>query len=235
MSKTHHAAAAAVAALLFSATASAQVVGYPPPNSPYIDVRTGQDLTVFAGYFRMQKDEIGATPRSGPSFGLRYSVPVGGPAEFFVRAQGVSSYRESFNPLAPVTTRDLGRQSLTLLMGDLGFALNTTGAKSWHHLIPVVDAGFGVVTGGGSSTKDPYSFGTQFAINSDAGLRIVPGKSGWELRLTVGNSLFQSHYPTAYFTTPPSGGSPLLPTSTARSGFRTNWTYNGGLSIPIFR
>ncbi len=212
------------------------VVGHRPADSPFHDVKPSQHITVFGGYFDTPQDEIGATPRGGALIGLRYDLPVSGPAEFFVRAQRVSSHRTAFDPSLPAATRSLGDQSVPLYVADLGFALNLTGQKSWHSLIPVIGLGAGIATASNSSTggKDPYNFGTQFAITADAGLRIVPGNS-YEIRLMAGNVLYQNHYPTAYYAAPVAGANPLLSANTARSGYRANWTYTAGLAVPLFR
>lgn len=223
--------------LLAAAPVAAQsVVGYPPPESPYRDVQPSQHITLFGGYFHAQQDEIGATPRGGPLFGLRYDIPVSGPAEFFARVERVSSHRTAFDPTLPAGTRSLGDQSVGLFLADLGFALNLTGQKSWHGLIPTIGLGLGVASASQPSTggKDPYKFGTQFAIRTDAGLRIIPGNS-YELRLMVGNTLYQNHYPAGYYALPTGVTTPLLGTTTARSGYRTNWSYTAGVAVPLFR
>jgi len=219
--------------------AAQQVVGHTPSQSPFRDIKPSQQLTFEGGYFQTQKDEIGATPRSGPMFGVRYDIPVGGPARFYVRLDRVSTHRETFDPSQPPATRDLGDVSNPLWLGDLGFALDLTGERTWHGIIPTVDVGLGVATASKTTKRDPYNFGTQFAIRSDLGFRIHPG-NGLELRLLAGPTLYQNKYPGAYFvapttTTGASAGSPLLATGTARSGFRTNWAYTAGLSIPLFR
>ncbi|MGI8547248.1 MAG: hypothetical protein ACR2M1_07930 [Gemmatimonadaceae bacterium] len=229
----------ASAPLVASAPLKAQsvgpVVGHRPAESPFHDVKPSQHITVFGGYFDTPQDEIGATPRGGALIGLRYDLPVSGPAEFFVRAQRVSSHRTAFDPSLPAATHSLGDQSVQLYIADLGFALNLTGQKSWHSLIPVIGLGAGIATASRSSGgKDPYNFGTQFAITADAGLRIVPGNS-YEIRLMAGNVLYQNHYPTAYYAAPVAGADPLLSANTARSGYRANWTYTAGLAVPLFR
>ncbi len=226
-------------ALVLSAPLAAQditVVGHRPPASPFRDVKPSQHITVLGGYFDAQQDEIGATPRGGALIGLRYDIPVSGPAEFFARAQRVSSHRMAFDAALPAATRSLGDQSVALYIADLGFALNLTGQKSWHGVIPVIAVGLGVASASQPSTggKDPYKFGTQFAITADAGLRIVPGNS-YEIRLMVGNTLYQNHYPSAYFTAPAGGTDPLLGSGTARSGYRSNLSYTAGLAVPLFR
>lgn len=211
------------------------VIGHRPANSPYQDIRPSQRLTFLGGYYDAQKDEIGATPRGGLLLGVRYSVPVGGPGEFFVRGERVSSHRTLYDPTLPPAARKLGNESMGLYMLDLGFGLNLTGERTWHGIIPVLDLGVGVASAGKpSSNRDPYNFGTQFEIVSDAGVRIVPG-GAYELRLTVGNTLYQNHYPAGYYLAPATGTAPLLGTNTARSGYRSNWNYSAGLSLALFR
>lgn len=229
-------AGAAAPALLSVPLAAQSVVGHLPAESPYNDVRPSQHLAILGGYFNTQHDEIGATPRSGALFGLRYDLPVSGPAEFYARGRRVSSHRLAFDPTLPAATRSLGDQSVALYIADIGFALNLTGQKSWHHVIPVIGVGAGIASASQPSTggKDPYKFGTQFAITADAGLRVVPGNS-YELRLMVGNTLYQNHYPAGYYVTPVVASTPLLTTGTATSGYRSNLSYTAGLSVPLFR
>jgi hypothetical protein len=209
------------------------VVGHTPETSPFRDITASQRITLFGGYFKAQSDEIGATPQSGPAFGLRYDLPVAGPADFFVRVERVSSHREAFNPALPAETRSLGRQSVGLYVADLGFALNLTGRRTWHGIIPAVSFGLGVVSATGTTAKDPYDFGTQFAFSTDFGIRFNPSNS-YEFRLNAGPTFYQNHYPAAYYL-PVSTSGALLPPSTARSGFRHGMNYTAGLSVPVFR
>lgn len=230
-----------LAALLVTTTplAAQQVVGHLPSQSPFRDVKPSQHLTLEGGYFQAQKDEIGATPRGGALFGVRWDIPVSGPAVFYVRLDRVSSHRQAFDPTLPPATRSLGQVNQALYLGDLGFALDLTGERTWHGVIPVMDVGLGVASASRATNKDPYDFGTQFAIRGDLGLRIVPG-NGVELRLMAGPVMYQNRYPSAYFVAPVNGtgatvGAPLLAQGTARSGFRTNWAYTAGLALPLFR
>ena len=233
--------AALVATLLSAGTplAAQQVVGHVPSQSPFRDIKPSQHITFEGGYFKTQQDEIGATPRSGALFGVRYDIPVGGPARFYVRLDRVSSHREAFDPTKPPATRDLGNVSSALWLGDLGFALDLTGERTWHGIIPTVDLGLGLATSSDRVKRDPYSFGTEFAMRSDLGIRILPG-NGVELRLLAGPTLYQNKYPSGYYVAPTTGpganaGPALLGTGTARSGFRTNWAYTAGLALPLFR
>jgi hypothetical protein len=233
MSKIFRVLSIAALAVAPSFLSAQVVVGHTPETSPFRDINESQRLTIFGGYFNIQQDEIGATPQSGPSFGLRYDVPVAGPADFFARVQRVSSHREAFDPTKPAATRSLGDQNLGFYIADLGFDLNLTGRRTWHGIIPALGFGLGIVSAPGSVEKDPYDFGTQFAFSVEAGIRFNPSNS-YEFRLNAAPTFYQNHYPVAYYSVP-AGGTAILPTTTARSGFRHGMAYNAGLSIPLFR
>jgi hypothetical protein len=216
-----------------SMLAAQVVVGHTPETSPYRDITASQRLTIFGGYFAAQKDEIGATPQSGASIGLRYSIPVAGPADFYARFERVSSHREAFNPLKPAETRSLGTQNLGLYIADLGFDFNLTGRRTWHGLVPLLGFGLGVTSAPGTTANDPYDFGTQFSFSLEGGIRFNPTNS-YEIRLNAKPTFYQNHYPVQYFGKP-AGSTPLLDASTARSGFRHGIDYSAGLSVPLFR
>lgn len=216
-----------------SVLAAQVVVGHTPETTPYRDITASQRLTIFGGYFNAQKDEIGATPQSGASIGLRYSIPVAGPADFYARLERVSSHREAFNPTKPAETRSLGTQNLGMYVADLGFDFNLTGRRTWHGLIPLLGFGLGVTSAPTTTKDDPYDFGTQFSFSLEGGIRFNPTNS-YEIRLNAKPTFYQNHYPAQYYATP-TNGTPLLEKSTARSGFRHAFDYTAGLSIPIFR
>jgi len=222
-----------VAALAAAAplAASAQVVvGHTAENSPFHDIDANQRITLFGGEFQAQGDGLSTTPQSGPLFGIRYDLPVAGPADFYVRVERANSSRNAFNPTLTGKAQALGKQNLSMYSGDLGFALNLTGRRTWHGFIPNLNFGIGIVSASGSTTNDPYSFGTQFAFNAGIGLRYNPSNS-YELRLDAGPMFYQNHYPPAYFT----GTTPLLANTASRSGYQHTMGYTAGLSIPIFR
>ena len=216
-----------------SGLAAQVVVGHTPETSPYRDITASQRLTIFGGHFNVQKDEVGATPQSGTSIGLRYSIPVAGPADFYARFERVSSHREAFNPTKPAETRSLGTQNLGLYVADLGFDFNLTGRRTWHGLVPLLGFGLGITSAPTTTKDDPYDFGTQFSFSMEGGIRVNPTNS-WEIRLNAKPTFYQNHYPTQYYATP-TGGTPLLDKSTARSGFRHAIDYTAGLSFPLFR
>lgn len=233
MSKTLLALSLAALAVVPACLQAQVVVGHLPENSPYRDIAANQRLTFFGGYFQAQPTTTGAAPQSGPAFGVRYELPVAGPADFFVKLQRVNSHRDAYDPTQPSATRALGRQNLSLYQADVGFDMNLTGRRTWHGIVPVLGFGIGVVSAPSTTAKDPYTFGTQFSFSGDAGIRIVPSDR-IELRFDAAPVFYQNHYPSAYFAAP-SGSTPLLPASAAKSGFQRAINYTAGISFAIFR
>ncbi len=210
-----------------------QEAGYPPSKSPYQDLESPQRIFLFGGYFAAGKDRIGAAPQSAPLFGAQYEVSIGGPAQFFVRAARASSKRDTFDPSQPKATRSLGTIGDPLWLVDLGFLFDLTGQKSWHHLVPTFAFGVGLANARASTADDPYSFGTQFAFNTDLGIRYVPGNT-YDVRLGIGNTFYQNHYPTGYYVAT-SDGTSLIGNGIAKTSYLNSWRLTAGLSVPLFR
>jgi hypothetical protein len=103
--------------------------------------------------------------------------------------------------------------------------VSLTGQKSFHHIIPVINAGAGIATCGCTVSRDPYTFGTPFAFSFGGGLRYVPG-GRLQLRADWGDYLYQLKYPNAYYLTPTNG------TAAARSGqAKSFWKNNRALTL----
>ena len=221
-------------ALAFSvATAGAQV-GHLPAESPFVDLEVGHELTFFGGFFKAGRDPVGVAPRSGPIYGLRYEKSVGGPASLLVRFGRVSSERYAIDPTKTGAAAQLGRRSVGLNLIDVNVAVNLTGQKSWHSLVPVVTLGAGVATCACSVELDPYKFGTPFAFSFGGGLRYVPG-GRFQLRVDVNDYLYQLKYPSAYFVAPAAGAPPAAPAKQAKSFWKNNPAITLGASYLFFR
>src|SRR4029078_6030259 len=135
----------------FASTAGAALaqgvdVGSPPLGSPFRDLEFKHEATLFGGYSMAAKEPAGVAPQSAPALGLRYEIVVGGPAEFVFRLARVNGKRDVINPLNPRATRNVGLEAWPVYLTDLGFALNLTGQRSWHAIVPVVYAGVGLAT-----------------------------------------------------------------------------------------
>jgi hypothetical protein len=221
-------------ALAFSVTTAGAQVGHLPANSPFVDLENGHEFTVFAGTFSAGRDPVGVAPRSGPIFGLRYEKTIGGPASIVARYARVSSERFAIDPTKTGTASQLGRVDVGLNLLDVNLALNLTGQKSWHSLVPVVTVGAGVAACACSVELDPYKFGTPFAFSFGGGLRYVPG-GRFQLRVDVNDYLYQLKYPNAYFVAPAVGAPPAAPPKQAKSFWKNNPAITVGASYLFFR
>jgi hypothetical protein len=222
----------ALALVVFATNAHAQV-GHLPQNSPYRDLETSQELTFFGGHYTPGKDPIGIAPTDGGMFGLRYLIHVGGPAFLMARWSHVNSERVTIDPTKTGAGRQLGKQNVSVNIYDIDLALNLTGQKSFHHIVPVVNMGAGIASCGCTVANDPYTFGTPFAFTYGAGLRWVPG-GRFQLTADWSHYLYQLKYPTAYYLAP-TGGSAAVPSNQARSFWKGNRALTIGASLLFFR
>src|SRR5438270_1060059 len=145
-------------ALLCIATPARAQVGHLPEKSPYRDLENSQELTLFGGHFAAGKDPIGIAPQGGAMFGLRYQIHVGGPAFLMARWAHVSSQRVAIDPTKADPARQLGTKNVSINLYDVDLALNVTGQKTFHNIVPVVNLGIGIGSCSCSVNSDPYSF-----------------------------------------------------------------------------
>jgi hypothetical protein len=80
----------------------------------------------------------------------------------------------------------------------VALALDLTGRKSWHHLVPQLRGGLGVVSSRAKDDSSGYSFGTPFAFTFGGGLKFVPG-GRFQLRADVTDRVFKLSYPDSYY------------------------------------
>jgi hypothetical protein len=222
----------AMALVIAAANAEAQV-GSLPQNSPYRDVETSQELTFFGGRYSAGKDPLGVAPHSGPMFGIRYEKHVGGPAFLTARWSHVNSERLAIDPTKTGAAAQLGPKKVSLNLYDVNLALNLTGQKSFHHIVPVVNFGAGLASCGCSVDLDPFKFGTAFAFSFGGGLRYVPG-GRFQLRLDWNDYLYQIKYPEEYYVNT-SGTGAAAPPAQDRSFWKNNGAFTLGASLLFFR
>jgi hypothetical protein len=223
----------ALALATFATTAGAQV-GHLPQNSPFRDVETRQELTFFGGRFNAGGDPAGVAPRSGPMYGLRYEIHVGGPAFLMARWSHVNSERFPVDPTKIGAAAQLGKKSVSLNLYDVNLAVNLTGEKSFHHIIPIINFGAGVGSCGCSVDKDPYTFGTPFAFSFGGGLRYVPG-GRFQLRADWNDYLYQLKYPDKYYIVPTGATAAVVGPRQSRSFWKNNGALTVGASFLFFR
>jgi hypothetical protein len=220
-------------ALAFVATTARAQVGHLPEHSPYRDMEASQEISFFGGHYAAGQDALGVAPRGGPMYGLRYEIHVGGPAFLMARFAHVNSERFPIDPNKSGAAAQLGRRNVSLNLADVDLVVSLTGQKSFHHIIPVINAGAGIATCGCTVSPDPYTFGTPFAFSFGGGLRYVPG-GRLQLRADWGDYLYQLKYPAAYYLTP-TNGTAAAGSGQAKSFWKNNRALTLGASLLFFR
>ena len=213
---------------LVAAPALAQV-GHEPASSPYQDIPFKQEITLYGGDYQGAIGRAGVGPTGGPVIGVRYAIRLGGPVEATANVARVATSRMVKDPAKSGDDRLVGEQSFGLYMADVGLALNLTGQKSYHHFVPVVGAGLGIVSGSSSPDVGGFKVGTPFALNFRAAIRFVP-EGNFSARLEVADNMFQLSYPASYFRSPPIGeGGPILGAAAGDN----QWTHHRVLTLGI--
>ena len=226
--------AAGVVALgsVMPALARAQV-GHLPANSPFEDVKLGQNLSIMGGWMAMTRDPADVAPKSSPAAALRYDIAVGGPASLYVRYLVAPSQRKLLVPTNPRASRVIGTPSVTTHQLDGGLDLALTGKKTWHRLIPSLNGGAGVVSDFSAADTGSYQFGTKFSFSYGLSLRYLPRK-GPMVRVDLTNFMWQYDYPDRYFVRASDTTSVLTDTRN-RSAWRGSRTVTVGVTLPLFR
>lgn len=218
----------AAIALAVNAASLAAQVGYPPDRSPYTDLAYSQELTFFGGAYHAHRDAADVGPQSGAVSGVHYEWRAGGPAHIVGEIAYISSDRRLINPLRTEPGRELGMGSRPLYSADVGLGLSLTGDRSWHHLVPEIGGGVGLISDLRSQPDSGgFLFGTRFLLYMSAGIRYAPG-GRWQIRLDAKDRLHTLTYPQTYYT-PPSGGTAVVPI-TQKSNF---WLNNPALTLGL--
>ncbi|MFN2399853.1 MAG: hypothetical protein ABR543_14630 [Gemmatimonadaceae bacterium] len=223
-------AALGVALACASGRAGAQVVGYPPSASPFRDLSHRHQLSAFTGYYLGSEGDAGVAPGPGAALGVRYEIRIGGPAQFLARLTGVMSERTVKDPSKSNAERDLGKRSWPVYIADVGLSFNLTGQKSFHRMVPVLNAGVGVASDLGKGPDvGGFKLGTPFAFSFGTGVRWSSG-GRFEVRADVADYIYQLSYPESYRTAPAGeGNTPLLGSGASAD----EWTHNPVLSIGV--
>jgi hypothetical protein len=220
--------------LAAAAAPAAAQVGTLPNQSPYRDVAYSQEFTVVGGWFGGSQGTAGIGPRAAPLFGVRYAIKLGGPVDFTAEVMRAQSTRLVLNPDATGAARRVGTTSSPLYLGDVGLAINLTGQKTWHHLMPAVSLGFGVASDAGAKMDvGNFKLGTPFQLTFGAGVRYI-GRGPWSVRVDLADHFYRIHYPASYFIAP-SGGKAILTSSTGDAQWLHNAVLTVGLSYLVLR
>jgi hypothetical protein len=215
-------------ALLIALPVSAQQVGFPPAQSPYRDLEFKQELSPYGGWVNASNDPAGVLPKSASIAGLRYQIYIAGPVSFDADFSRMGSSRDVVDPTQNAGKRILGSTAAAIYGANVGIALGLTGRKSWHHLVPEVRSGIGVLSSEAKNDASGYSFGTPFAFTAGGGLKFVT-VGRLQLRADATERWYKQKYPDSFFTAS-SDGTALL-TTQARSFWarQTLWTVGASL------
>jgi hypothetical protein len=214
-------------ALVAIATATLRAqVGYPPQKSPFLDVEQTHELTLFGGWFNAKHDAAGAAPQPGPMAGFQYEWRATGPLHLGFGTSAIKSQRDFLDPAQPEATRITRTEDELLIATDAFLAVSLTGARSWHHLMPMVGAGLGFITNGGGPDAGGFNFGTRFAFPWSAGVRWTPGGGGLQLRADIKDWMYTIKYPQGYYTS-----STAVPAILTAKTPTSMWTNNFAMTV----
>jgi len=220
-------------ALFAAAPALAQIVGHVPEKSPYLDLEYSSELTLEGGYLRTRHDPAGIAPQNRSILGARYEITLAGPLAFSADVVSGAGSRNVIDPLKPAATRNIGTASNQVTAADLALALNLTGTRTWHDLVPQLRAGAGVISSKARDDSSGFAFGTRFAFVIGGGLKFVPANSRFQLRADYTDRIFKLDYPDAYYRIA-SDNTAVLPGTTAKSFYTHHTALTVGVSY-LFR
>ena len=224
-------AALAAGALVLTAPLGAQV-GVVPDKSPFRDVESKQDLTVFLG-LGGGRDLAGAAPSGGVLLGVRHDLHVSGPAAFTSRLTMQLAERDVLRTRGvPPAPRLVRTESQPLYFADIGVTLNLTGRKSWRNLVPSLNGGLGLVGDfRAASDSSQFRFGNRFALQVGAGLK-WHARGRWTVRADLANYFYSVSYPSTFrIVAPVAPEQPILPLTAGLS----SWTRNSMLQVGVTR
>ena len=220
-------------AIAFTPMLALAQVGHTPQRSPYRDLEYRMELTLFGGQFMPAKDPARVAPQTGPLAGLHWEMRLGGPAYFYARVAQAFTDRRVINPVNPPATRLIEERSVGVTLADVGFAMNLTGFKAWHGLVPVLGGGLGVASAFDSFDEGGYKFGTPFMFALRPGIKLVR-RGRWSGRIDASAYLYRLRYPPSYFTTT-TGTTPVLPANAERQYWKRNMALSIGLTYGFSR
>ena len=208
-------------------------VGHVPEKSPYVDLEYSSELTLEGGYLRTRHDPAGIAPQNRGIYGGRYEITLAGPLAFSADVVTGGGQRNVIDPLKPAATRNRGTASNQVTAADLALAMNLTGTRSWHDLVPQLRLGAGVVSSKARDDSSGFAFGTRFAFVIGGGLKFVPANSRFQVRADYTDRIFKLDYPDAYYRTA-SDNTAVLPGTTAKSFYTHHTALTVGVSY-LFR
>jgi len=215
--------------LWISGTAVTAQVGHLPARSPFLDLEYSQEFTLLSGTYHGHRDPADVAPQGWFLICAHYEYRATGPLHLVAEVVRISSDQRVINPFNVGASRELGTVSRPLYTANAGLGLSLTGGKSWHHIVPEVNTGVGLISDFRSQPDSGgFKFGTRFAFNWGAGIRFVPG-GHWQVRGDITNRFYTISYPEAYYVAPPNG-TPVIPATQAKSFWLNNPAFTLGVS-----
>lgn len=175
--------------------------------SPYRYIESKHSAGFFAGYLltdptiAIDTFQVELGPRSGPLFGARYGIALGGPLTGEASVAFSPTHRTVNAPSAQVgnpapVPRAVESVALLMLEGGLHFRL--TGSRTWNGLAPFLNGTGGIVAdlrrGAESEEEIPenarFDFGPSFAVGAAVGTEWFPTRR-LSLRAEVRDRLWQ--------------------------------------------
>jgi hypothetical protein len=215
-------------ALFVALPLAAPEIGDPPAKSPYEDLLYKQEITPFGGWASASSDAANVLPQSGAIMGIRYQVHIAGPVAFDGDFTRMSSTRNVIDPTQVASKRFLGTTDAAIYGVNVGLALSLTGRKSWHHLVPEVRAGAGILSSESKDVSSGYTFGTPFALTFGGGLKLV-SLGRLQLRTDVIERLYKQKYPDSFYQNASDNTSLLTTQSRSFWANQTLWTVGATL------
>lgn len=215
------------AVALFIAIPAMAQVGHDPARSPYTDLEYNQEFTLLGGYLRTRHDPAGIAPQSSPMLGVRYELTLAGPLALSSDLFGAHTTRDVIDPLRPAKTRAIGTQNNLELGADIALAMNLTGRKSWHSLVPQIRGGIGLIRNSAKDDSSGFAIGTPLAFSYGFGVKFVPG-GRYQIRADLSDHVFKLTYPDAYYRLASDN------TSVVDAGsLKSFYTHHTGLTIGV--
>lgn len=216
-------------ALLVALPLSAQQqVGHTPATSPFRDLEYKQEISPYGGWGSASTDKADVLPQSAALAGVRYQILLGGPVAFDADISRMGSDRRVIDPKQIASKRFLGTTAAAVYGVNVGVALRLTGKKSWHHIVPEVRGGGGVVSSEAQDDASGFSFGTPFAFTAGGGLKFV-SNGRLQVRADATSRWYKAKYPDSFFQTSSDGTAVL--TNQARSFWARQTLLTVGASL----
>lgn len=161
-----------------SLAAPALVLAQTVPSA-YRQIELGQGAGAFIGSMSFNPGRLELGPRSGTSFGGRYSLELSGP----LFLEGLLTYlpteRSVIDPRRAEGDREIAKADVHLMMADVRLAFSVTGRRTWHGISPYLFAGGGLAHDLAAESVadtvlldvDRFEFGTAFTGSGGLGIR----------------------------------------------------------------